>query len=119
MARPQIEIDKERFEEMCALQCTEEDIANEFNCDRTTIYRWCKREYGESFATVFDKKRARGKTSLRRTLFEMAKKYPAVAIFLAKNLLGYTDKVEETVKSEELPKFEVHFVEGAKDGNAD
>ena len=119
MARPQIEIDQKKFEELCALQCTEEDIARDFECSVDTIGRWCKRTYGKSFAEVFAEKREKGKTSLRRTLFALASKNAAVAIFLAKNLLGYTDKVEETVKSEELPKFEVHFVEGAKDGNED
>ena len=60
MARPRIEIDKKQFEKLCGLQCTKEDIAGFFDVSEDTIDRFCKREYKESFAVVFSKKRRIG-----------------------------------------------------------
>lgn len=90
--RPQITIDKKLFETLCGLQCTREEIANCLNCGKDTIERWCKREYGKSFAPVFEEKRAGGKVSLRRMQWKLAEKSPAMAIFLGKNYLGQSDK---------------------------
>lgn len=100
MARPRIEIDKKIFKNLCSIFCTLEEIANIFDCSEDTIERWCKREYGMSFADTYKKESARGKSSLRRLQFELAKKSPAMAIFLGKNYLGQSDKVEQTVTHE-------------------
>lgn len=92
MARPHIEIDKNQFENLCKLQCTLAEIAGWFSCSEDTIERWCKREYKQSFADVFSKKREAGKISLRRNLVRLSERNPGAAIFLAKNWLGMTDK---------------------------
>ena len=97
MARPQIQIDKTQFENLCKLQCTLQEIAGWFGCSEDTIERWCKREYKQSFADVFSKKREAGKISLRRNLVRLSERNPAAAIFLAKNWLGMSDKMEEKV----------------------
>lgn len=94
MGRPQKEIDKKIFENLCGLQCTLEEIAGVFDCSVDTIERWCKREYRETFAEVYKKHSAKGKTSLRRTQFKLAEKSPAMAIFLGKNYLGQSDKIQ-------------------------
>ena len=91
MGRPRIEIDKEQFEKLCALQCTLTEIAGFFGCSEDTIERWCKREYKNTFAEVFKSKREAGKISLRRTQWKLAEKSAAMAIFLGKNFLGQTD----------------------------
>lgn len=93
--RPRKEIDKSSFEKLCALFCTEEDIADFFECSIDTVNRWCKRTYGMTFADIYPKKRAKGKISLRRIQFDIAKKGNAtMAIFLGKNYLGQSDKQE-------------------------
>jgi hypothetical protein len=94
MARPRKEIDRGDFEKLCGLQCTKEEIAGWFNCSEDTLERWCNREYRESFAVVFAKKKGVGKISLRRAQFQLAQKSAAMAIFLGKNYLGQTDRQE-------------------------
>ena len=94
--RPKKEIDKKIFENLCGLQCTLEEIAGVFDCSADTIERWCKREYKETFAEVYKKHSAKGKTSLRRIQFKLAEKSAAMAIFLGKNYLGQKDSFIET-----------------------
>lgn len=95
--RPKKPIDKKQFENLCGLQCTEEEIADFFDCSVDTIGRFCKREYHETFAEVFNKKRSVGRISLRRTQFKLAEKYPTMAIFLGKQYLDQKDRIEATV----------------------
>ena len=94
--RPRKEIDNKIFENLCGLQCTLEEIAGVFDCSVDTIERWCKREYGETFAETYKKHSAKGKMSLRRTQFKLAEKSAAMAIFLGKNYLGQKDNIIET-----------------------
>ena len=94
--RPRKEIDNKIFENLCGLQCTLEEIAGVFDCSVDTIERWCKREYRETFADVYKKHSAKGKTSLRRIQFKLAEKSAAMAIFLGKNYLGQKDNIIET-----------------------
>lgn len=95
--RPQKEIDKKQFEKLCGLQCTLNEIAGYFDCDSKTLETWCKRTYNENFSDVFSKKRSLGKTSLRRYQFKLAEKSAAMAIFLGKNYLGQSDKIEQSI----------------------
>lgn len=95
--RPRKEIDEKQFKNACAMQATLEEIAGFFDCDEDTVNAWCKRTYGETFSVVYKKFSAPGKMSLRRYQFELAKKNAAMAIFLGKNMLGQTDKIEQTV----------------------
>ena len=97
MARPRIEIDAENFKKLCALQCTLTEIASFFDCSEDTIERWCKRELKMNFAEAFKKHSASGKISLRRWQFKMAEHNCSMAIFLGKNLLGQSDKIEQTI----------------------
>ena len=94
--RPRKEIDNKIFENLCGLQCTLEEIAGAFDCSPDTIERWCKREYGETFAETYKKHSAKGKMSLRRIQFRLAEKSAAMAIFLGKNYLGQKDSIIET-----------------------
>lgn len=95
--RPRIEIDKTQFEKLCSIMCTEEEIAGFFSCSVDTIERFCKREYGSSFAELFKTFGSYGKISLRRSQFKLAEKSPAMAIFLGKNYLGQKDVIEQTI----------------------
>lgn len=97
MGRPRIEIDEDNFKKLCGLQCTLSEIASFFDCSEDTIERWCKRELKMSFADALKKYSASGKISLRRWQFKMAEHNVSMAIFLGKNWLGQTDKVEQTI----------------------
>jgi hypothetical protein len=92
--RPRKEIDSKEFEKLCALQCTQEEIAGFFDCDTDTIQNWCKRTYKKGFSEVFKQKRSLGAISLRRKQWQMADHSAAMAIFLGKNYLGQRDKFE-------------------------
>lgn len=92
--RPRIEIDKPTFEKLCHMQSTLEEIAGFFECSEDTIERFCKREYGLLFSEVWKQKSAVGKISLRRHMFQQAEKNPTMAIWLSKQYLGMTDKIE-------------------------
>lgn len=95
--RPPKQIDQKQFEKLCAMQCTEEEIAAFFDCSDETLNTWCKKTYGQTFLGVFRQKRVMGKASLRAAGFKMAQSNPSVHIFYAKNFLGMTDKIEQTV----------------------
>lgn len=93
MARPKKEIDADQFEKLCAIQCTLQEISSWFKCSEDTIERWCKRQYGKSFADAYKVYSAAGKISLRRFQFKQAEKSYAMAIWLGKQWLGQTDNV--------------------------
>lgn len=95
--RPKVEIDQKLFKRLCSMFCTKEEIAGVFECSEDTIERWCKRTYHMNFADVFKKECAHGKISLRRNQFKLSEKSAAMAIFLGKNWLGQSDKIEQTV----------------------
>ena len=99
--RPPKVIDKSQFEKLCGLQATLEEIAGFFECDENTVNAWCNKVYGTTFSEVFKSKSASGKLSLRRSQFKLAEKSAAMAIFLGKNMLGQTDKVEATINEVE------------------
>lgn len=95
--RPRKEIDQEQFEKLCGLQCTEEEICAWFDISDKTLAGWCNRTYGEKFSVVFREKREKGKISLRRYQWELAKKNATMAIWLGKQFLGQRDNVDITV----------------------
>lgn len=94
MGRPKKEIDRQQFERLCGIQCTEEEIAGIFDCSVDTVERWCKETYGTTFAEIYKTYSAPGKASLRRTQFKLAERSAAMAIFLGKQYLGQKDMVE-------------------------
>lgn len=101
MARPKKEIDKKSFENLCAIQCTQEEICDFFEVSDKTLNSWCKRTYGAGFSEVFRQKRGKGKISLRRTQFEMAKKSATMAIWLGKQYLGQQENPNTVLDDEE------------------
>ena len=95
MGRPRIEIDKEQFEKLCAIQCTLDEIASWFRCSVDTIDRWCQRTYGVTFAGANKMLSQLGITSLRRAQFKMAQTNASMAIWLGKQYLGQRDQEQE------------------------
>lgn len=92
MGRPKKAIDKDIFEGLCMIQCTEEEIDAVLGVTDKTLNRWCKETYGKTFSEVFAEKREAGKASLRRKQWKLADDNAAVAIFLGKNYLGQRDE---------------------------
>lgn len=117
MGRPKKQLDQSSFEKLCGLQCTLSEIASFFDCSEDTVERWCKRELKESFADAYKKYSASGKISLRRWQFKLAEKSTAMAIFLGKNYLGQTDRMEQTITNVEdlTPLAELLNVDGTDD----
>lgn len=95
--RPKKEIDKENFEKLCGLQCTEEEICSFLNVTDKTLTNWCRKTYKKSFSEIFKIKRGTGKIALRRSQFRLAETNPTMAIWLGKQYLGQSDNpVRET-----------------------
>ena len=89
--RKAIKIDLRELEKVYALQCTDAEVASFFKVSPRTIER---RKRQPAFAEAMERGRASGRTSVRRMLFSQAAKgNVAAAIFLAKNVLGYKDFV--------------------------
>jgi hypothetical protein len=104
MARPQVEINKEHFENLCNLQCTLNEIAGFFKCSPDTIENWCKRTYQIGFSDTYKKYSQNGKISLRRHQFKLAEKNASMAIWLGKQYLGQTDVGIVTSTGDEILK---------------
>ena len=92
--RPQKEFDRDLFESLCGIMCTEEEICAVLHTSDKTLSGWCKRVYGSGFSETQKRFSNRGKVSLRRYQFNLAKKNASMAIFLGKNYLGQKDSVE-------------------------
>jgi hypothetical protein len=91
VARPEAKIDLAELEKLCGMQCTDEEIAAFFGVSTRTIER---RRKVQRFGEVMDRAKAKGRVSVRRSLFKLAAAgNVAAAIFLSKNLLGYRDVV--------------------------
>jgi hypothetical protein len=93
--RRPIEIDLSELEKLCQLQCTDEEIAAWFKVSTRTIERRRKKP---DIRDLMERGKAKGRVSLRRSLWKLAHAgNPAANIFLAKNLLGYGDVVNNEV----------------------
>lgn len=116
MGRPKKEINKEEFEKLCGLQCTLIEVCEWFDISEKTLEAFCKKNYkdedgkGMTFSKVFAVKRGKGLISLRRNQFRLAEKHPAMAIFLGKNYLGQSDKIEQVITDDIPHELTVNFV---------
>ena len=61
----QEKINKEQFEKLCKLQCTETEISAYFEISHDTLQRWCEETYGENFAYVYEQKKRSRKDSIK------------------------------------------------------
>ncbi|MCK4822346.1 hypothetical protein KA005_41670 [bacterium] len=99
---PAIVIDWELFAKYCQSQCTEEEIANYFQCSIQTINRKCKEKFGLTFVDTFKKESVGGLCSLRRAQWSKAVdgENATMLIWLGKQFLGQSDKIEQTDKTD-------------------
>jgi len=124
--RPTKDISRKDFEGLLSIGADQEEITAFFrfklgSYSRATLHRWIKKEYGET--ENFETLKAQIGTPLlkmkvRQGLMGMVGKNAAATIFAAKNVLGYTDKVEQTVNDiSESKGIIVNFADKG-DGNA-
>lgn len=89
-------INQQQFESLCSIMCTRDEICAVLSVSDVTINSWCKETYGDTFEIVAERFRNVGKASLRRSQFVLAEKNPTLSVWLGKQYLGQTDKIEET-----------------------
>jgi len=95
MARQLINLNLEQLEKLGALQCTYDEAAAWFGVSRRTFAtKMTLAKYREAW----DRGQLKGRISLRRTQFQLAKKSAGMAIWLGKNYLGQKDlqQIEHT-----------------------
>jgi hypothetical protein len=106
--RPLFDVNWDQVDELCAIQCTGEEIAGVIGCDYDTLATACKREKHTAFSDYFKQKASNGKMSLRRTQYTTAMEgNPTMLVWLGKNWLGQTDKMETAISS--LPPIEIEL----------
>lgn len=89
------QIDWVQFDKLCAIQCTQAEIASWFDVSVDTIDRLVKRVHKMYFAEYYSQKKKKGLISLRRAQWQQAceAKSTAMLIWLGKQYLGQTDKI--------------------------
>ena len=90
------EAGKAMIEKLAGIMCTDEEIAAMLSdeYERISVDTLTNENNGETFAECKEKGQATGKASLRRNQFKLSEYNAAMAIFLGKNWLGQTDKIE-------------------------
>lgn len=121
--RPTKEYDKKSFVDLVGLGCTQEEICWYFR-DETgkaanidTLSRWCKRVFGVTFQEFYKQNGGFAmKIALRRNQLALSKKSAAMAIFLGKNYLGQSDRIEQIVTEVEDLTPLAELLKGGDDG---
>lgn len=90
--RPEIKPDVEQLRQLCAIQCTQAEIATVLGISRRTVERWAQRE---ELKDIFAFGRELGRVSVRRKQFELMNAGSvAMSIWLGKQLLGQKEEVK-------------------------
>lgn len=117
LGRPKKVINQTEFEKLCALQCTQEEIADWFDVCEETLNTWCKENYQDTFFRTYKKLQSTGKISLRRYQYKLAENNTAMAIWLGKQWLNQTDKIETEVNTKVQVVNDVPTVEELEEEN--
>jgi len=95
--RPKKDIDYKTLENLCKIQATGEECAAVLGMNYDTLSRNLKLDGYENFTDYIKKHSAVGRASLRRIQWKQAESgSTAMAIFLGKNYLEQSDKLEHT-----------------------
>lgn len=95
MARPKIELNWDEFDKLCAIQCTQREIADWFDCSIDTIERAVVREKKTPYADYYEQKASKGKISLRRQQWQLAMKGDkTMLIWLGKQYLDQNERAQ-------------------------
>ena len=92
--RPEKIFNESLFKSLCGIQCTQNEIADILEMSADTLSRRCQSVFGCTFADAYKRFSAPGKVSLRRLQYALAKKSPAMAIFLGKVYLNQREAAE-------------------------
>ena len=110
VGRPKAEVDVEILKKLASIGCPTYEIASVMNVSARTLKR--------NFAEIIDQYREQGKASLRKKMYDKAvkKDNTMMQIFLSKNMLGMSDKVQQTNVTEPLPLIIEAKAEEIEDG---
>ena len=107
LGRPQIELDKKTFVDLVGLGCLQDEICWFFRDERgkpiseDTLTRWCKREFGMTFAEYRNQNGAMAmKIKLRRNQLKLSETSAAMAIWLGKQILGQMENPNDMADKE-------------------
>jgi len=101
--RPRLEIDLDLASRLASIMCTGEEIADVLQVSYNTVERRVKEETGLGFGDWLKRHQAVGKSSLRRMQWKTAESgNVTMQIWLGKQYLGQSDKVETKSDSEPL-----------------
>lgn len=100
--RPPTPIDASKLDVMMQYGATCSEVANEFNCSEDAIVRYIKRNYKMNYAEYSHKKKGSVRMRLRTKQVELALKGNIpMLIWLGKNILGQSDKMEHATQLSE------------------
>ena len=107
----------EAIDQMCQIQCTGEEIASVMGVSYDTLERRIREKHGVKFAEYIAQKAEGGKASLRRMQWKTAQNGNVVMqIFLGKNYLKQSDKIEQKTEHTINPEDKVKsLVDGLED----
>ena len=105
--RPRIEIDPKSFTDLVGLGCSQDEICWFFRDDsgkpisEDTITRWCKREFGLTFAEFRNQNGLMAmKIKLRRNQLKLSEKNASMAIWLGKQILNQKENPNDMENSD-------------------
>ena len=102
MARPRKEIDWPKFDALCRIHCTKEEICAVLDVDDRTLDRACKRDRNHCFDVLYKSLASEGKASLRRKQMELALAgNPTMLIWMGKQQLGQRDSADVSIGADD------------------
>lgn len=91
--------DYKKFEALCGIMCTQEEICGVMGVSDKTLCRLICERYGgdgiSNFPDAFERFSAAGKMNLRRSQFRLARKNATMAIFLGKVYLKQRESFDD------------------------
>lgn len=97
-SKPMSDEEYEKLIAMIRIQCTQEEICGIYEMSIDTLNRRIAERGDENFAGLYKKHSDEGKASLRRSQWKKAQEGNAtMLIWLGKQMLGQTDKVDSNI----------------------
>lgn len=87
--RPESQIDREQFEQLCAMMCTKKEICAVLKVCSNTLLKFCRKTYKKTFEEIYPDLINEKKVSLRRLQWQAAESgNVSMLIWLGKCWLG-------------------------------
>ena len=88
-------IDKEELEKLLRLHPSKKDVCDWFDVSESTVDRFCRTEFNNSFDELRDKRAVQTRMAIKRMQIEMALKGDRVMlIWMGKQMLGQVEKTQ-------------------------